>query len=282
MLNRKHIRRRFDRAANSFDGADFVHAATRDGLLERLQPLLVEARTIVDLGAGTGAATRSLEKRFNAARVIMVDLAHDMLEKARKKRAWLSRASFVQASADALPFPNESVDVVFSNLMLPWVSDSSWVFSEVARVLRKGGVFAFTTFGPDSLLEIDRAWAAVDNTVHVNRFPDMHDLGDALVDAGLRDPVLDVDHLSVSYGNSDALFDDLTAVGARNSLQERTRGLTGKKRFSAMIKALETAAADGKIMLDLELVYGHCWGAGPKPDAANYRIDASQIPVRRT
>jgi malonyl-CoA O-methyltransferase len=281
MLNAKHIRQRFERAANNFDEADFVHATTRHGLLSRLEPLLVEARTVVDLGAATGAANRSLEKRFKGAHVISIDFAHEMLGKARTRKSWLSKNSFVQADACALPLPDESVDVVFSNLLLPCLGDPDPAFSEVARVLRKGGVFSFATLGPDSLQEISRAWRQVDSGAHVNRFLDMHDLGDGLVRAGLSDPVLDVDRLSVSYTSSDRLFADLTAVGARNSLEQRARGLTGKRRFAEMVGALENAALDGSVALDLELVYGHCWGSGPKIDPRNYKIDANQIPVRR-
>ena len=280
MLNRKHIRRRFERAAATFDESDFVHAVTRDGLLARLEPLLVDAETVIDLGAATGAANRALEKRFKGARVVSIDLAHNMLKKAREKKSWFSKNTFTQASADALPFANESVDVVFSNLLLPWAHDPSLIFSELARVLRKGGVFAFATLGPDSLQEISRAWGSTDGNAHVNRFLDMHDLGDGLVNAGLRDPVLDVDRLSVSYEDSNRLFADLTAVGARNALNQRAKSLTGKQRYAAMVSALEATAIDGQITLDLELVFGHCWGAGPKMDPTNYRIDAGQIPVR--
>ena len=278
MLNAKHIRRRFERAATSFDQADFVHAATREGLLSRLAPLLVDAETVVDLGAATGAANRSLSKRFKGAHLISIDLAHGMLGRARSKKSWLSKTSFAQADATALPLANGSVDVVFCNMLLPWFDDPGPVFSEVARVLRKGGVFAFATLGPDSLQEIRRAWQQVDNSVHVNRFPDMHNLGDGLVNAGLRDPVLDVDRLSVSYESSTRLFDDLTAVGGRNSLDQRTRGLTSRKRFAAMNKNLREPAG---IALDLELVYGHCWGSGPRNEAGNYKIDANRIPIRQ-
>jgi len=277
MLNAKHIRRRFERAATSFDQADFVHAATRQGLLSRLAPLLVDARTVVDLGAATGAANRSLSKRFKGAHLISIDLAHSMLGRARAKKSWLSKSSFAQADAGALPLANASVDVVFSNMLLPWFDDPDPVFSEVARVLRKGGVFAFATLGPDSLQEIRRAWQQVDSSVHVNRFPDMHNLGDGLVNAGLSDPVLDVDRLSVSYENSARLFADLTAVGARNSLSQRRKGLTSREQFLTLKHRLDETAG---ITLDLELVYGHCWGSGPRNDPGNFRIDATAIPIR--
>jgi malonyl-CoA O-methyltransferase len=281
MLDQKQIRRRFARAADSFDDADFVHAVTRDGLMARLAPLLVEAKTVVDLGAATGASSRLLEKRFKGAKLVSVDIAIEMLRRGRARKAWLAKTAFAQASARQLPFADQSVDVVFSNLLLPWIDDPAAVFSEVARILRKGGLFAFATLGPDSLQEINRAWATVDSAAHVNRFFDMHILGDGLVNAGLQDPVLDVDRLAVKYSNSANIFKDLTLVGARNALRERAPGLTGKQRFARMQAALESAAVDSEITLDLELVYGHCWGAGPKNDPANYRIDANQIPVRR-
>lgn len=282
MSNTKHSRRRFERAASSFDDADFVHAATREGLLMRLDPLLVDARTVVDLGSATGATSPFLARQFKGARVISVDLAHNMLAKAHTKKSWLSKSSFVQADARALPFPDQSIDVIFSNLLLPCLDDPGPVFAETARVLKKGGVFAFATLGPDSLQEIRRAWHQVDNDAHVNRFPDMHDLGDGLVNAGLSDPVLDVDRLSVSYSNTERLFADLTATGARNSLQNRSRGLTGRRRFAAMVMALDEATTEKSISLDLELVYGHCWGAGRKSDPGNFEIDATRIPIRRS
>ena len=281
MLRLHDIRRRFDRAAATFDGADFVHAVTREGLLTRLEPLLLQPSTILDLGSATGATGRLLRKRFKRAHIVSLDLSRAMLGAARKNRPWLSRMSFVQGDARRLPFASGTFDLVAANQMLPWDPEPQDLFEEVARILKKGGVFAFATLGPDSLREIESAWASVDEQPHVNPFPDMHDIGDGLVRAGLADPVLDVDRLAVSYEDPARLFADLTRAGARNTHESRARGLAGKRRFRAMTRTLAAAGSDGRILLDLELVYGHCWGSGPRPDPANYRIDANQIPLRR-
>ncbi|MCH8134831.1 MAG: VWA domain-containing protein [Proteobacteria bacterium] len=178
-------------------------------------------------------------------------------------------------------FADQSVDVVFANLLLPWVNEPAEVTLEVSRVLRKDGLFVFASLGPDSLLEIRNAWAGVDDCSHVNRFLDMHDVGDLMVRAGLSDPVLDVDRLTVSYKDADDLFRDLTAAGARNSLQNRNRSLVGRQRFGAMRQRLENTGSDGTIELDLELVYGHCWGGRPPLPEGDVRIDASAIAVRK-
>lgn len=281
MLRLQDIQRRFDRAAPGFDDADFVHAVTRDGLLARLEPLLLQPAAVLDLGSATGATGRLLRKRFKRAHIVSLDLSHAMLGVARRNKPWFSRSTFVQANARHLPFADASFDLVVSNQLLPWEPQPQPVFEEVSRILRKGGVFAFATLGPDSLGELARAWTAVDQGPHVNRFPDMHDIGDGLVRAGLADPVLDVDRLSVSYDDTDKLFVDLTRAGARNTHSARSSGLTGKSRFQAVSDALRASRPDGRIVLNLELVYGHCWGSGPKNEASNYRIDANQIFLRR-
>ena len=280
MLRLRDIQRRFDHAAPDFDDADFVHAVTRDGMLERLEPLLLQPATILDLGSATGATGRRLRQRFKRAHFVSLDLSRAMLGAARKRRRWFSRSTFVQANAGRLPFADAAFDMVVSNQLLPWAPDPQVVFEQVSRVLKKDGVFAFATLGPDSLREIAKAWAAIDDRAHVNPFPDMHDIGDGLVRAGLRDPVLDVDRLQVSYESPDRLFADLTRAGARNALAGRGRGLVSRRRFKVMTDTLASGRADGKIVLDLELVYGHCWGGGPRNDPMNYKIDADRIPLR--
>ncbi len=275
------VKRRFDNAAGSFDGADFVHAVTRDGLFARLAPMALDAAIVVDLGCATGAATGPLARRFRGARVVGVDLSRKMLARSAARRRWFVKASFVQADARALPIAGHSVDIVFSNLLMPWIEDPAAVFREVARILRKDGLFLFSTLGPDSLAELREAWADLDPYAHVNRFLDMHDVGDALVRSGLRDPVLDVDRLVVTYAGADALFADLRSVGAGNSLAGRRKSLCGRARFEAMRAKLERGSGDAPISLDLELIYGHCWGAGTVPGRAQVRIDATSIPTRR-
>ena len=276
-LRAQDVRRRFDHAAAAFDEFDFVHAVTRDGLLARLEPMLLDAKTIVDLGCATGTACKMLAKRFRGAQVIGIDHSPAMLHEAKKKKSWFARSVFIEGSAADIPLAEQSVDVVFCNQLLPWVDDVPSVFDEVNRVLRKNGLFIFASLGPDSFSELQRAWLAVDQDAHVHHFADMHNIGDAAVRAGLSDPVLDVDRLKVKYENSASLFRDLTGSGARNCLAERESSLTGKGRFAAMTQALQATGEDSGIELDLELVYGHCWGSGPRPHDGEVRIDANQI-----
>ena len=281
-LRRRDVRRRFDRAAAGFEGAEFVHGTAREGLLARLEPMQVDARVILDTGAGIGGASAALARRFGGARVIAVDLSIAMLRRLRRDAAWFSAPPAVQADACRLPFAEATADIIFANLLLPWIDDPAQFFREAARVLRKEGLLVFSTLGPDSLLSLRRAWQQADagEGGHVHRFLDMHDIGDAAVRSGLRDPVLDVDRLTVTYASAADLFRDLTAVGARNCLAARRATLTGRRRFEAMRSALEASAAAAPIAVGLELVYGHCWGAGAAADRGEFRVDAGHIPRR--
>ena len=275
------VRRRFDLAADTFDGADFVHAHMREGLLDRLDGVVIDAKLVVDLGSAAGAATRRLRRRFRRADIVSLDLSQNMLARCRRSGSWLTRPLLVQADAEAMPFADRSVDVVFCNLLLPWIDDPTALGQEVTRVLRKDGLFAFATLGPDSLKALAHAWAGLDRYEHVRRFPDMHDLGDAMVRAGLRDPVVDVDRLVVTYESTDALFADLTKVGARNTLRNRSRALTGRQKIDELRSRLDATRVENKIRIELELVYGHCWGSGVTQARDEVHIAPHAIPIRQ-
>ena len=90
------------------------------------------------------------------------------------------------------------VELVFSNLALQWCEPAR-VFAEAARALTADGLILFSTFGPDTLRELRAAFAEVDGAPHVNRFVDMHDLGDALVHAGFSDPVMEMERITLEY-----------------------------------------------------------------------------------
>lgn len=280
---RRDVRRRFDRAAAGFDEADFVHRVTGEGLLERLAPVRLEAGRVLELGSATGTLSRQLAKRFRRCQVLSLDLSHAMLARARRKRWRFARISELQASADALPLPAHSVDAIVANLLLPFIGEPERLLAEVARVLRPDGLFAFAALGPDSLVELRDAFAA-DGELHVFEFTDMHDVGDAMLRAGLRDPVLDVDRLQLSYRDTAALYRDLTACGARNTLAGRRGTLTGRARFRRADRALGRRARDGRLEVTLELTYGHAWGgqaAAADGRAGEFRVPLGKVSRRR-
>lgn len=265
-LDRAAVRAAFDRASTSYDAAAVLQARVRAQLLERLELVNIEPDVVLDVGCGTGQAMPALMKRYSGARVLAVDLAEGMLHRARAQRRWWRRPAVLCADAAALPLPDESVDLVFSNLMLQWCNDLDAVFREFRRVLKPQGLVTFTTFGPDTLTELRAAWRAVDGDVHVNRFLDMHDVGDAMVRAGLAEPVMDLDYFCLTYPRVLDLMRDLKAIGAHNVAAGRRRGLTGRARLRAVTEAYEQHRRDGRLPATWEVVYGQAWGPLARPE----------------
>ena len=271
------VRRAFERAAPTYDRHAVLQREVASRLAGHLDPMRLEPRRIVDLGCGTGESFAELGRRFPAARLVGIDLAHAMLAQASGRTpAWkrLLRANapaLVCADAERLPLARASVQLVFSNLALQWCRPEA-VFAEASRILEVGGVLIFSTFGPDTLKELRAAFAGVDEYEHVNPFVDMHDLGDALVHAGLAEPVMEMEVLTLEYSSVEAVAHDLKAIGAGNVLPGRPRGLSGRGRWQRMVERYERERRDGVLPATYEVVYGHAWKVAPKHAADGRQV----------
>jgi malonyl-CoA O-methyltransferase len=264
-IDGREVRRSFGRAAHDYDAAAVLQAKVRKELLERLDLVRIEPAVVLDLGAGTGHGTIELKRRYRSSQVVALDLAEGMLREAARRQTLLRRFRRVCADAAALPLRDGSVDLAFSNLMLQWCDDPDRVFAECRRVLRPNGLLTFATFGPDTLVELRRAWSAADGRTHVNRFIDMHDLGDALVRGGFAEPVMDVERYTLTYADVRDLMRDLKAIGAHNANAGRPRGLTGKGALGRMVEAYEGYRHDGRLPATYEVVFGHAWVPAGQP-----------------
>jgi len=258
-LDHAWVRRSFDRASVSYDAAAVLQAEVRQLLLERLSLTALSPRVVLDVGAGTGHASRALQRRYPQAHVIAVDFSLGMLRSAGRQQSWLKPFARLCAAAEHLPLPDASVDLVVSNFMLQW-SDLDEALSEFRRVLAPRGLLCFTTLGPDTLRELRSAWDQVDTYSRVTQFFDMHDIGDALVRGGFAAPVLDVDHYTLSYSDVRRLAADLKATGARNATTGRPKGLTTPRKFAAMSTAYEGFRdGGGRLPATYEVVFGQAW-----------------------
>ena len=259
LLDARLVRESFGRAAPSYEKAAVLQREVGNRLFERLEIVSGSPRCVLDAGCGTGFFTAQLLEHFPGAEIIALDIAPPMLEAARKKNEMSDMFSGVCANIDTLPLERDSVDTVYCNLVIQWCNDLDRVFSEFARVLKPSGWLIFSSFGPDTLHELRAAWQEVDDYNHVNRFIDMHDLGDALVRAGFREPVMDAEIITLTYASVVDLMHDLKAIGAHNLTAGRPRGLMGKKHFAEMQQEYEAFRTDTRIPATYETIYGSAW-----------------------
>jgi malonyl-CoA O-methyltransferase len=262
-LDPRLVRRAFDRVSATFDSSAAIHAELRTRLLERLDVVRLEPNVVLDLGAGTGHGARALQDRYRSAYVAAADISPAMLHEARRQQRFLKRFGRIASDAHALAIKSASVDLVFSNLMLQWCADPDAVFAELARIMTKGGLLTFTTLGPDTLRELRTAWGSGDE-VHVHRFIDMHDLGDALMRAGFAEPVMDTERLTITYRSLDALLAELRRTGSTNIAHGRKRGLQSRVHHRQALARYEAARRESLVPVTLEVVYGHAWATGTR------------------
>ena len=118
-------------------------------LTGELVPLLADAAGILpgsrvlDLGCGPGHVARALQE--TGAEVSGIDFSQRMVELARELHP---ETRFQQADAEQIPESDNRLDAVVSNFVVHHLANPVRVFSEVARVLKPGGRFAFTVWGP--------------------------------------------------------------------------------------------------------------------------------------
>lgn len=279
-IDKRQLRASFGRAARAYDGVAVLQREVGNRLLERLRLIRLAPAQALDLGCGTGYIAQGLLKRYGGARVVALDIAEGMLQQARRRSGWWRRPCFICGDIERLPLADACADLLISNLTLQWCNDLEGTFAEFLRVLRPGGALLFTTFGPDTLRELRASWAAADGHTHVNRFLDMHDVGDGVLRAGLSDPVLDVERFTLTYPDLGGLLTDLKKLGAHNVTSGRARGLTGRGRWRIVHDTYEGFRIDGALPATYEVIYGHAW----KPLAAAQKTDATgavRVPLAR-
>lgn len=276
------VRRQFDRRAKMVARDDALAREIGRRLLERLDLIRLAPKRILDIGCGAGASRAALLKKYGVAEWIGVDHSLAMLRLgAHGRRSGLARwwrgarTHWLAADAAALPLADGSVDLLFSNLMLHWHPTPHLLFPEWKRVLASNGLLLFSCFGPDTLKELREAVAATLPQGAPMPFIDMHDFGDMMVAAGFATPVMDAEHLHLTYATPAALLRDVIAMGG-NPRDDRSGGLVSGRQARALIEALEARRGDdGRIALTFEIAYGHAW----KPVA--HAAGEVKIPLER-
>lgn len=278
----RQVRRAFSRAAPDYAATAVLQAEVRARLLEQLDYLQRPPQRMLDLGCGPAAASKLLRQRWPKAELIALDLALPMLREAERQFSWRRRFERVCADARALPVAEQSVDLIFSNLCVQWIEDLPALFAEWRRVLRPGGLVLLSTFTQGTLQELREAFAAADDgRPHVSPFASIQNVGDALLGAGFRDPVLDSDRFTLTYPDARELMRELKAIGAANADSQRRRSLTGKARMHRVFQAYESFRHNDRLPASYEVVYAQAWGPEPGQPRRQGGNEIASFPVER-
>jgi malonyl-CoA O-methyltransferase len=219
-----------------YKSAAYLAREACNEMLSRLDFMTVNPKVIVDAGCGMGELASALAVKYPDAKIYAVDVSEDMLAHAQQSEKIIYR----REDAAKLSFPNHSVDLICANFLLPWADDADACLREWRRVLSPDGLLMVSVLGPDTLRDVP-----VDNKPSL---VDMHDLGDALVNAGFMEPVMDTCQIDVNYRDRERMQAELHASG-----------LLRDKNIPEEVP----------LHVTFEVIYGHAFAplaAGFKPD----------------
>ncbi len=275
----RQLRRAFGRAAPNYAAVAVLQREVESRLLEQLDYVETAPARVLDIGSGPGIASTALRRRWPKAEVVSLDLALPMLQ--QQRGGWLRKPLRINADAQALPIVEQSIDLIFSSLCLQWVEDLPATLAGFRRVLRPGGMLLFSTFAEQTLIELRDAFAATDDApTHVSPFLPLQRIGDAVLAAGFRDPVVDADRFTLTYRDPRELMRELRAIGANNALTTRRRSLTGKARMQRALAAYERERQpDGRLPATWEVGYVHAWGPQPGQPIRSGNVDVASFPA---
>jgi len=259
-------RQAFASAAASYDSAAVLAREVGLRMAARLDCVKLAPRRFADIGCATGDGVRALMQRYPEAMPLAVDYALPMLAEIQGRAGWWERLRgkaprCVNADVRALPFAANSLDLVWSNLMLHWLPDPQSAFAELHRVLVEGGLLHFALLGPDTLKELRAASAKVGAGWTAPSFLDMHDIGDMLMAAGFGDPVMEMEMLTLTYRTARGFLADQRHLGVRDGLLGQQSWRDWRRIFAAWERV------GGVLPARFEIVYGHAWKLAPRSAA---------------
>jgi len=254
IFDRALLLRRRNRAAAGAARHEFLLARVADDFVERLSAIQRTFPIALDLGAHHGLIGRRLRRLPGVEMVIAAEAAPRLLAQCNPPR--------VQADAEALPFRDQSLDLVVSGLSLQLVNDLPGALIQIRRALKPDGLLLAALLGGNTLVELRTALLAAEAEMEggasprVAPFADVQDLGALLQRARFALPVVDADTVTATYPDALALMRELRAMGATNALRARRRA---PLRRATLMRALafyreRFGLPDGRVPATFEII----------------------------
>lgn len=265
LFDRPLLATRRNRAARGFAQAHFLRDRVIEDTLATLSVINRHFDLALDIGAGDGRFGRALATSPAASKVGL--LIESELSQALS--AQQSGAARLIMDEEALPFGDDALSLVVSNLALHSVNDLPGVLVQIRRALTPDGLFIASLFGGETLKELRACLMEAEIEVRggygprIAPFAEGPDLIDLLKRTGFAMPVVDSDRVTVSYEHPLRLMADLRAMAESNILHDRPR--TGLNR-AILTRTSELyferfADAEGRIAATFEIITLSGWKA---------------------
>lgn len=252
----------------------WLHQEVAQRMLDRLPVIKLQPAQVLQRRPSVGGGDAGLRQQYPQAVQQWCEPDERVRThwQQRLRRGWmqsmLERLRGGTAPELVAQAPAGAAQLLWSNMELHAETDKPGLIAEWHAALAVDGFLMFSCFGPDSFIELRQLYTQQGWGVPTPEWVDMHDLGDMLVHAGFADPVMDQEHLRLTWATPASLLADLRALGGNVSVL-RTPGLRGRQWHSQLLVALESLRGpDGRLGLSVELVYGHAFKPQPRVKVA--------------
>lgn len=260
--NYKLIRQLINKNAAKLHTLEFILSELANRTMTRMDYIKIQPLLIANYGIWLGLDSKLLQDKFPKSKVVEID-AHIELIKQQYQRPNIIKKlftpspvrNFINAHGYNLPLVSQSCDFFYSNQALPLISDVVKFLKEVRRVLKVGGSFCVAGLGVDSFKELRELGLAT------FRFPDMHDVGDMLIEVGFSNPVVDTEYITLEYDNLQTVLQDIRVVGCGAANFKDLRKELTKEQYNAIQSKLEQPCK-----ITLEIFVAHGWKDQQKID----------------
>jgi len=265
MIDKEYKRKIFNKSAKSYDDYSDLQDKVSKNLFKRLDLLKVNPDLILDLGCGTGTNGNILKNKYKNIRLVNYDFSENMLIEARKKQTTISdkflseNLSFICGDIEDLVFVDSIFDIIWSTNSLQWCNDIEKTFKMVRSILKPGGLFIFSTFGPKTLHELRSITQKITHYKKTNDFLEEDFIKDKLIQESFVNLVIDSEELKVSYQDINKLLLDIKNIGATSGNKNRSKGLTGRQFFKKIEYNYDEYIIDGLYPATYEIIYGYAW-----------------------
>lgn len=174
---------------------------------------------------------------------------------------------WLRGSVPQLARESTEVDMLWANMVLHADPYPQALLRQWYRHIKTDGYLMFSCLGPDTLRELRTVFQRQGWPAPSHPFTDMHDWGDMLVHSGFAEPVMDMERLTLTYSTATALLKDLRELGRNLSVDRfsRLRARSWRRQLETAIEDELPRTEDGRLVLTMELIYGHAFKAAPRP-----------------
>ncbi len=258
-MYKKQVQKSFEGAVSVYDQNAVLQREMGELLLNWIEQSGTSPEMVLDLGCGTGLASKGMMEIYPQARILSVDLAFEMLKKTRQTGA-SSLQQCLQADAEYLPLKPRTLDLIFTSATLNWCEDLGSLLKNLFQLLRPQGRLFITLFAKTTLKEIRSAWQYADSGSdhHLLVFPDELIIANFLHEAGFTILRSELKTFQQNYVNSKEAVRSIRRIGAKNMDPKRAKHLTGKQRFQNFLDRLQEQETDQGVPLSYQVFFGDC------------------------